>query len=243
MMEFPLDIFGSLVALLIVTAGSTLQGSVGFGLGLVCVPLLVLLDPVFIPGPLLLAALLLNILISHREIRSVDKGGIRWAIPGRIVGTVLGATLLTIVPRDNLSLLFGAMVLLAVLISLAGIHLSPTPMNILGAGTISGLMGTTSSVGGPPLALVYQRQEGPRIRGTLAIIFIIGAVISILALALIGRFGLKEIQAGVILFPGIAAGFLISSRTARILDQGLTRLAVLAASSISGMIVILLAIF
>lgn len=242
-MEVPLDIYSSLLAFVIVSAGATLQGSIGFGLGLVSVPLLVLLDPVFIPGPLLLAALLLNILISFREIRSVDKRGIRWAIPGRIVGASLGALLLTIVPRENLSLLFGVTVLLAVLISLAGIHLSPSPMNILGAGTISGLMGTTSSVGGPPLALVYQRQDGPRIRGTLAIIFIFGAVISILSLSAIGRFGLKEIQAGLILFPGIVFGFLISSRTARILDRGFTRTAVLAASSISGMIVILLNIY
>jgi len=242
-MEYPIDLLSSGLAFLIVTAGSTLQGSVGFGLGLVCVPLLVLLDPVFIPGPLLLAALLLNLLISIREIRSVDKKSLFWAVPGRIVGAALGATLLTIVPRQNLSLLFGAMVLLAVLISLAGIHLTLTPMNILGAGTISGLMGTTSAVGGPPLALVYQKQKGPHIRGTLAVIFIFGAVISILSLMIIGRFGLKEIQAGVILFPGIVAGFLISNQTARILDRGLTRVAVLTASSISGMIVILMNIF
>ena len=109
----------------------------------------------------------------------------------------------------------------------------------IGAGTISGLMGTTSSVGGPPLALVYQKQMGPRIRGTLAVIFIFGAIISIISLAIIGRFGLKEIQAGVILFPGIIVGFLLSSRTARILDRGFTRPAVLLASSISGIIVIL----
>ncbi len=239
-MEFPLDMISSLLAFLIATTGSILQGSVGFGLGLVCVPLLVLLDPVFIPGPLLLAALLLNILISNREIRSVDKAGFLWAIPGRIVGAALGAGLLILIPRENLSLLFGAMVLLAVLISLAGVHLSPSPMNLLGSGTISGLMGTTSSIGGPPLALVYQKQEGPRIRGTLAVIFIFGAIISIISLALIGRFGLREIQAGLLLFPGIILGFLLSSRLARILDRGFTRLAVLITSSISGIIVIIL---
>jgi len=179
-------------------------------------------------------------LISSREIRSVDKGSLLWAIPGRIVGAGLGASLLTLIPRENLSLLFGATVLLAVLISLTGVRLSPSPINILGAGTISGLMGTTSSVGGPPLALVYQRQKGPRIRGTLAVIFIFGAVISIISLAFIGRFGLTEIQAGVILFPGIILGFLLSSRTAKILDREFTRLAVLVASSISGIIVIIL---
>jgi len=51
-MEFPLDITSVILAFFIVTPGSMLQGSVGFGLGLVCVPLLVLIDPVFIPGPL-----------------------------------------------------------------------------------------------------------------------------------------------------------------------------------------------
>ena len=66
-MTLPFDTAGCLMVFGISAAGAILQGSVGFGLGLIGVPLLVLIDPVFVPGPLLLAAFLLNLLMSHRE--------------------------------------------------------------------------------------------------------------------------------------------------------------------------------
>jgi hypothetical protein len=238
-MDIPLDILNAGMAFGIALIGSLLQGSIGFGLGLVCVPLLVLIDPVFVPGPLLLSALFLNLLISSRELRSIDIRGLKWAIPGRILGAILGAALLTVIPQKNLSLLFGSMVILAVIIIFAGFDLPPHPWNVFGAGTFSGFMGTTASIGGAPMALVYQRKKGPRIRGTLAAIFIFGTIISIASLAFIGSFGLREIQAALLLFPGNIIGFFLSNRTARILDRGFIRPAVLAASSLSGIIVIL----
>jgi len=242
-MNFLLDITGALITFGIAVLGATLQGSLGFGLGLIGVPLLVLIDPVFIPGPLLLAAFMLNLLMSHRERTSIDFGGVKWAIPGRILGAILGAGLLTIVPQDHLSVLFGVMVLVAVGISLAGWDLSPSPWNVLGAGTFSGFMGTTSAIGGPPMALVFQRKKGPQIRGTLSIIFAFGTVISLISLATIGRFGLMEIQAALILFPGIVLGFYLSHQTARILDRGFVRIAVLITSAVSGFFVILRNLF
>ena len=71
-MAFNFNLTEWLVATLITTAGATLQGAVGFGLGLLSVPLLILIEPDFIPGPLILAAFFLNILVSLRERQSVD---------------------------------------------------------------------------------------------------------------------------------------------------------------------------
>ena len=242
-MEFPLDILSSLMAFGISVSGALLQGSVGFGLGLIGVPLLVLIDPVFVPGPLLLGAFLLNILVSHREHAAIDFTGVKWAIPGRIFGAIFGALMLILVPQGHLSLLFGAMVLLAVGITFSGMDFPPTSKNILVAGTFSGFMGTTSAIGGAPMALVYQKQKGSRIRGTLSVIFSVGTVISISSLVIIGRFGVREIQAALVLFPGIVVGFILSRHTARILDRGFIRIAVLITSALSGTFVILKNLF
>ena len=171
-MLFPIGIPESLLALLIATLGATLQGSIGFGLGLIGVPLLVMLEPGFIPGPLLLAALCLTILIAYREQHAVNFREIGWDIAGRLVGSILGALVLLLIPRDDISLLFGIMVLLAIAISTAGFSLPLNKTSLLGAGTFSGLMGTTSAIGGAPMALVYQHQRGSRLRGSLSIIFI-----------------------------------------------------------------------
>jgi uncharacterized membrane protein YfcA len=238
-MAFPFDMASCLMAFGISAVGAVLQGSVGFGLGLIGVPLLVLIDPVFVPGPLLLAAFLLNLLMSYREHASIDFKGVKWAIPGRFLGAAGGAGVLSVIPRDQISMLFGTMVLLAVAISLAGLDLPPHPRNVLIAGTFSGFMGTTSAIGGPPVALVFQKQKGPRIRSTLSVIFAAGTVISMISLALIGRFGGREMLAAVFLFPGVVLGFFISRRTSKILDRGSIRMAVLAVSAFTGIFVIL----
>ncbi len=233
------NIEGLILAFFIATCGALLQGSVGFGLGLVGVPLLVLIDPVYVPAPVLLASLCLNLLIFRRERHATHLKGIQWAVFGRIVGAIMGATMLIAVPQKSVSLMFGVMVLLAICISIAGFQLSLTPGNIFGAGIASGIMGTTSSIGGPPMALVYQRHEGPTIRGTLSGIFIFGTIISLVALAIIGRFGLREIQVTALLLPGVFLGFFLSNRSMKILDRGFIRPAVLITSALSGVVVIL----
>jgi len=67
------------VVTIIMAAGSVIQGSVGFGLGLITVPLLTLIDPLFVPGPLLLSVLLLSFLMSSREKHAADSSEIRLA--------------------------------------------------------------------------------------------------------------------------------------------------------------------
>jgi uncharacterized membrane protein YfcA len=242
-MAFPFGFINTLIAFGIALSGAVLQGSVGFGLGLIGVPLLVLIDPVFVPGPLLLGAFVLNLLISYREQTEIDFTGVKWAIPGRILGAILGALVLSLVPMDHLSLLFGAMVLLAVGITFAGMEFPPTSQNVFMAGAFSGFMGTSSAIGGAPMALVYQKQTGSRIRGTLSAIFAVGTVISMASLVIIGRFGFREVQAALVLFPGIVVGFFLSRQTARILDRGFIRVAVLITSAVSGLFVILKNVF
>lgn len=242
-MELSFDFLNIILAFGIAVSGALLQGSVGFGLGLVGVPLLVLIDPVFVPGPLLLAAFLLNFLISVREQTAIDFGGVKWAIPGRVLGAIFGALMLSFVPKDHLSFLFGMMVFLAIGITLAGFDFPPTSRNVLIAGTLSGFMGTTSAIGGAPMALVFQKQKGSRIRGTLSVIFAIGTVISMASLLIIGRFGIPELQAALVLFPGIFVGFFLSRHTARILDRGYIRVAVLITAALSGIFVVLKNLF
>lgn len=46
------------------------------------------------------------------------------------------------------------------------------------------------------------------VAGTLSVIFSSGTVISMVSLAIIGRFGLRDIYAAMVLFPGIVIEFL-----------------------------------
>lgn len=238
-MELHLGFIQILLVFLIVFSGTLLQSSIGFGLGPLAVPLLALIDPNFIPGPLLLSALVLTSMMTWRDQNSIHTQGVIWAIPGRLAGTILGAAILVMIPKESLSLLFGSMVLLAIIISVSGIHPKISPISILTAGVFSGLMGTTSAIGGAPMGLVYQDQKGPKIRGTLSLIFVFGTIISLVSLLIIGHFALLELKLSLILMPGILIGFLVSRKTASILDKGLMRPAILSVSGLAGLAVII----
>lgn len=238
-MELGLSYWDILLAEGIVILGSVVQGSVGIGLGPMAVPLLVLLNPVFVPGPLLLAAMLLTSLMFGRERNSVDFEGFKWAIAGRVLGTAAGAFILSLIPVEHLSLTFAGMVILAVLINASGIRFRIAAWSLMTAGALSGFMGTISAIGGAPMALIYQDQGGPKLRSTLSAIFIVGTVLAVLALIIIGKFAVRELLLALILMPGIVIGFVISNYTKKILDRGYIKITVLTVSAISALILII----
>lgn len=237
-MTAPLETSQLVTAAAIVGVGATVQGSVGFGMALFSAPLLTLIDRRLVPGPVLVAGLVLTLLVAWRDRRSVDVAGVKWALIGRVPGTVAGAVALSLLPLHALTLVFGGIVVLAVLMLAFGVPLSPNVPSLLGAGLLSGFMGTTSSIGGPPVAMVYQHAKGSAVRGTLAGYFIFGASMSITALVIVGRFGLRELGWAMWLLPGVLLGFGISGRVTHWLDAGRTRTAVLIVSAVSGAIVV-----
>ena len=234
LMDLALTPHSVFIAILIITVGATLQGSVGLGLGFIAVPLLAIVDQRYLPGPLLLAALVLTIFMSYRDYNAIQFKGIQWVVSGRLIGSSLGALLLTIVPGDYLSLLFAMMIIMAVILNLTGLRLQLSTKNLLGTGTLSGLMSTSSAIGGPPIALIYQYLNGPALRGTLSSIFVIGTIISLIMLVMIDRFGVTELLLSLLLLPGIFAGLILSKYTKKILDRGFIRPAVLLFSLLSG---------
>jgi len=146
-----------LLASLVVTTGAALQGSIGFGLGLFSVPLLLLIAPALVPGPLLAASLLLTVLLAHHDRAGINWRDLSWALGGRVGGIVLATGLLATVSSQALALWSGGLVLFAVALSASGIHVQPQPRPLLAAGVLSGGLGTAVSIGGPPIALLSQR--------------------------------------------------------------------------------------
>jgi hypothetical protein len=111
--------------------------------------------------------------------------------------------------------------------------------SLFGAGTLAGVMSTITSMGGPPMALLYQHEEGGRLRGTLAAFFSLGVVLSLIGLFVVGRFGWTEVRLAGLLLPGVLLGFALSAWTAARLDKRQTRAVVLTTSAVAGVVVVL----
>jgi uncharacterized protein len=231
------------VALLVASiaaVGAVVQGSIGFGFAVFAAPLVTLVDPRIVPGPMLLAAFVLTALLTLRERGAIDLIGLKWALVGRVPGVAAGVAVLAVTPPGALVVLFGALVVIGTLMTARGPALEPSAKTLLVAGLLSGFMGTAASVGGPPIALVYQREAGTRLRSTLNGYFLAGTVMSLAALWIVGRLGRAELTWAIVLVPGVVVGFFCSYPAVRWLDskrRGL-RTALLVFSAASGVVVV-----
>jgi uncharacterized membrane protein YfcA len=223
----------------VIGLGSLLQGAIGFGALLVAAPFLVLIEPDLVPGPVLVPAFALTSLVAWRERGALVWSAVGWAVAGRVPGSAAGAELLASVPGDTLELLVGVAVLIGVLASVTPLRVAPTRAALALAGFTAGVMGTATSIGGPPVALVYQHQSGAELRATLSAFFLVGVVLSAATLAVVGRFGPHQIGLGLSLVPATLAGYAASAPLARLLDRGFTRPAVLALCAAAGAVLLL----
>jgi uncharacterized membrane protein YfcA len=218
-----------------VTIGALVQGAVGLGLGLVAAPVCALVEPALMPGVMLWLAAAYPVLTLLREGRASDWRGLSWALAGRVPGTVLGVAIVSAVSARLLGLLVGVIVLVAVVLTWQVVTLPMRRRVLVGAGVVSGVTGTATSIGGPPLALVYQHETGARLRATMATYFLVGALLSIVGLALVGELRATDGLWALGLGPFLVVGFLLSDLVRRHVDAGRTRAAVLAVCAASAL--------
>jgi uncharacterized protein len=221
-----------------VALGGFVQSGVGLGLGLVGAPVVTLLDPALMPGSMLVAGASLPLLILARESWHTDWRGVSWALAGRVVGTLGGIWVLAAVSLRALGIVVGGMVLAVVALSVRSAVVPRNRVTLLTAGVVSGVTGTATSIGGPPVALLYQGESGPRVRATLSVFFCVGNSIALVALASSGRLPGRDVAAGLVFIGCAAAGFAVATGLRRFLDAGRTRIAVLAAAAGSAVVLI-----
>ena len=222
--------------------GAVVQGSIGFGLNLIAAPVLALVDPDLVPGPAIVLAFVLTLLVAGREWRDVDLRDVQWAFLGRIPGSLAGAAAVAVLSPRSLSLAIGVTVLVAVAITATGFHVTPTRSVLVGAGAVSGLMGTASSIGGPPMAMALHGSGGAAMRGTLSAFFVLGTVVSVLLLVAVGEFGTSDVVASVALLPPVLVGFAASRFVAPHVDGARLRTGVLVLSTLAAASVIVTAV-
>jgi uncharacterized protein len=210
------------VASAVVLVGAVVHGSVGFGINLVAAPFLVALDPAFIPGPLLLVAGLMIVLLLATERTAVDVPAVRSVTVGVLPGAVAGAVALRALTPRGVSLTVAVGVVLAVLATVVRPSISRTRTTLVSAGALSGFAATTVALAGPPIAVLYQHERPAVLRGTLSGVFLIGSPITIGVLAAFGRFDLGDLGLGLALVPATLVGFAVARTLGPVIDRHLT---------------------
>ncbi len=223
---------------LIVCFAAFVQASAGIGFAMIAVPLLVLVDLAYAPGPSLFAMMFLSIAMAAVDRQHIDRRGLSSLLPGLCLGTVAGALLLGALSPAWFGLVFGSIVLAAIVIGLF-VTAPPSSRASYGAGGfVAGLMGTISGIHGPPLAVLYQRADHAKARATIALIFVIASALSLISLYLEGIFRGPQLITGLSLLPGLALGYLLAQRSRAHISETLARNLMLAIAGASAVILI-----
>lgn len=213
-----------LIAILIVTIGSFFQGVIGYGIALFSAPLLFLIDSSFVPAPVIIVGGILPLLVLRDNHQHVVWRDLYFTLPGSFIGVFTAWLVAGLLSAAAWDMIFGGLILLAVLVSLVS-HLrrrrggysgsGPTNPVIFAGAYGTGLMGTITGVGGPPIGLAYQQASPGRIRGSLSATFIPSSIVALIALWHIDRFALSDVLLAAILVPGMLIGFYLSRRFGR----------------------------
>ncbi|MGC9497458.1 TSUP family transporter [Streptomyces sp. WG7] len=222
---------------LTVGVGALLQVSVGFGLGMLAAPVFSLVDPSLAPTAVLLLASGVTATVLVRERGRADLRGCGWALVGRLPGVLMGALLVVALPARYLALLVAAVILAGVAVNAAGFVPRRRRSSVVLAGMASGLMGTATSIGGPPMAMVWQRLSGPELRATMSAFFLAGSLMSLAALTAAGTVGSHALRGTVLLVPAAVAGVLAAGPLTRRLNVRRTRTAA-TALAVAGAVVL-----
>ncbi|TFB75929.1 sulfite exporter TauE/SafE family protein [Cryobacterium glaciale] len=223
---------------IVIVAASALQASIGFGMGMLAAPVIGLIDPALLPGTVIILAVLLTGIVAVKERSHLDLKGAGWALVGRIPGSLLGAWLVFVLPASGLAWAVAVVVLGGVVMAVSGWAPMPGRGSLITAGAASGVMGTATSIGGAPMALIWQRSRGPQLRGTMSAFFLVGSSISLIALAALGTVTGATVQLAVWMIPAVLLGYLLSRFVNRYLNHGRLRLTALAASALGAVLLI-----
>ncbi|MCP4115132.1 MAG: sulfite exporter TauE/SafE family protein [Desulfobacteraceae bacterium] len=218
-MDTQLQLWQILAANGAIGLGALIQSATGFGMGLVSVPLLALIDTALIPGPFIFSAIFQLSIMVFQNRRNIVRNQAMYMFSGVLPGTILAGWMLGRLQGEAMGTVFGVTILVAVVMSCWGIRVPLGRRSLWGAGTLCGIMGTISGMGGPPLIIVYQDEPGPRIRGNLGIVFLFSSLFSLAALSRNGLFDFHHAALGLLLIPGILTGTLLAPPFARFLDS------------------------
>ena len=223
-----------IIATAVIFVGAYIQTALGFGLAIVAAPVLFLLDPLYVPAPITMSALTLSLVMAASHWESISFSGLKFAILGRIPGTICGGMLLVWISLEQLALWVGISVIAAVILSLSNLKLKPNTGLLFSAGFLSGFMGTSTSIGGPPMALLLQHEKSDFIRANMSAFFCASCLMSLVMLLLVGKLDHSHIVLFLPFLPATLIGYWLAMKTVRKISHNSLRYSSLALCLLAG---------
>lgn len=219
--------------------GCWLQTAIGFGMAVVVAPVVVALRPEWVPYVMTFTAMIQSSINAWHHRHHIHLGELLPAFITRIPGTLIGVWLLTVVTAVWLHVWVSLCVLAAVGVSLFSAKFETTPARMGWAGLVSGFMGTTTSIGGPPMALVMQHGKPEVVRANLSLYFFYSCTISLAGYAVAGLFDRELLLTCLSFVPAAVLGFVLGKPLHGCIPKELFRKLLLWLCAIAGSIALI----
>lgn len=230
------------VCLAAAVAGGAVQAALGFGGAVLLVPALAVVAPELLPAASLVAMLPLMAAMAWRGRQHVDAPGAGRLVAGRLPGVVVGTWIVAVFDTRQITVLVAAILLFAVASMARGWTVPLTPRNQALAGVVSGVTGTSTGLGGPPVALLYRGQAAIGMRATLAVALLSGALLSLASLAGTGAIGRRAVEVGALCGVGTLVGLAVAEPVVRRLPEDGVRLGILVWATVGALVAVLRAV-
>ncbi len=211
----------TLIVVAIVGAASFIRSAVGFGMGLVAMPLLGLVLELRTATPMLaISGMAMSIMIIGQDWRHVEWKSLRYLFAGGVFGIPIGILLLRGLPPEPIKMLLGVTVILFAVHGLFGrdrLPLRSTPLTAGVLGFASGALSSGFNVGGPPLVAYFTLQtwDPPVFRATLQGYFFIAGAVSLVGHGVAGLWTVDVALLAGATLPAMVLGTLLGRWTNR----------------------------
>lgn len=228
-----------LVAIAFMSAGATVQASTGLGAALIAGPALIAIDPNYLPGPTIVATLILTARHLIMDGRAADRGTVTRAYFGVPAGLALGLAILALADETAMRIVIGSVIVVAAALLLLGVHLARSARTDVVGGGAYALSLIAAGIPGPAAAVAFNDLPPAQYRGTIGFLGVPVGLTSVGLLVVAGEYGSHELQLTAWLLPGIAIGLLAGRHVRPFVDTTWFRPAVLWLALIGGAVVVL----
>ena len=232
-----------LISAAVLLLGCWIQTALGFGMAVIAAPVIVLIEPQWVPVVITFTALPLCAINTWNQRDALDIKSMIVPLLTRLPGTTLGAWLLVQLDTTGLRIMVSLCVFLAVLVTLASGKFSATPARLGWAGFFSGITGTTTSIGGPPMALVMQHGHPRAVRANISLFFTYGCIVSIVGYSIAGLLNIKLLLESLSFLPCTLIGFYFGVRLRGYVDGAKFRPLILGLCTVAAVVALVGAIY
>lgn len=234
-----IDLLTVIVGLVVVFAGGLVQGLTGFGFGLATVPILIIFLPPKVVVPMVtIVSILLTVIILIESRKHVEMRRILPLMISGVIGLPVGTYILKVVDANIMRIVIGIIIIAFAATFWTGYRWKVKHEKIVFApiGFISGLLGNSTSLSGPPVILFFTNQGIPKkvFRANIIAYFTVLNFVAVPLFALNGLVTRQVLQYALILLPMMLLGAYVGVKLVKKVDEKLFSRIALALIVVAG---------